>query len=161
MKAFLKVNPDFLLVTAIRMKMRWDSKVSENWNRKINLYVVFCLATIFFVFPPRWFNSKLPRSLKWRVGALNFFDSRRKILEKQFPHSEATISLWEPYYISSSKQLEVSDIFCSKSQYLWKYMCFFWKYFTIYHKYDVSWFLWYIAIYNKIPFLGGSRFEKM
>ena len=37
------------------------------------------------------------------MGTLNYFDSRGKMLEKQFSHSESTINPWEPYYISPSK----------------------------------------------------------
>ena len=37
------------------------------------------------------------------MGTLNFFDSRGNRLEKQFPHSELTITLLEPYYLSQSR----------------------------------------------------------
>ena len=60
-------------------------------------------------------HSKELRSLKWGVGTLNFFDSRGKMLEKKFPHSQSTITLWEPYYISRSKKLDYRPHFAPKT----------------------------------------------
>ena len=48
------------------------------------------------------------------MGTLNFFDSRGKMLETQFPRSGSPITLWEPYYISPSKKRDYMVHFARK-----------------------------------------------
>ena len=92
-------------------------------------------------------NLRLWFRVKWRVGTLNFFDSRGKMLEKQFSHWESTITFWEPYYISPSKNVQYLSHFVRKSNiyiYIYIYDIIFQKLKLIFYK------LWYILIYHNI-----------
>ena len=90
-------------------------------------------------------NLRLWFRVKWRVGTLNFFDSRGKMLEKQFSHWESTITFWEPYYISPSKNVQYLSHFVRKSSiYIYIDNIIFQKLKLIFYK------LWYILIYHNI-----------
>ena len=83
------------------------------------------------------------------MGTLNFFDSRGKMLEKQYPRSGSTITLWEPYYISPSKKRQYMLHFARKdsiSKYIVKN-----RNFAIYHDIFVFWYksLYRFSIYHR------------
>ena len=108
-------------------------------------------------------NSKVPRSLKWVVGTLIFFDSRGKTLEKKFPHSKFIITLWEPYYISPSRNRNYLVSFARKDsiaiyheiiyrdisylRYIVKYLH---KIRNNFQKISIYCSKWYITIYQNI-----------